>query len=104
MIKSPLECLKSQSNGFTHITTLDSWTSEPSEPDSNKLWGHLLIEAWVALEGERESLGLGNEQPTMDKLMGRIKFHHPKVRTSSCFTIVRQHSLFSIGAAATKHI
>ena len=30
----------------------------PLEPDSDKLWGHLLIEAWVALEGEQESLGL----------------------------------------------
>ena len=46
MIKSPLECLKSQSNGFTHVVTLDSWATEPLKLDGDKLWGHLLIEAW----------------------------------------------------------
>ena len=59
---------------------LDSWTSDSSTPDGDKLWAYLIIEVWVALEGERESLGLCNESPTVEELMGRIKFHRPKVR------------------------
>jgi hypothetical protein len=88
MIKSPLECLKLQSNGFTHVVTLDSWPQESRKPDGNKLWAHLLIASWFALEGERESLQLCNEEPRMEEVMGRIKFHHPRVRTTSCFTIL----------------
>jgi hypothetical protein len=84
MIKSLLECLKSQSNGFTNIVILDSSSSGLSEPDEDKLWAHLLVEAWVALE-EKQELGLSNEKPKMEELMGRIKFHHPRVRAAFSF-------------------
>ena len=47
--------------------------------------GYLLVEAWVALEEKRELLGLGNEKPKMEELMGRIKFHRPRVRAASSF-------------------
>ena len=81
-----LECLRSQSNGFTQVVTLDSWTSESLKPNSDTFWAHLLIEAWVALEGERESLGLGEVKPTIEALMGQIQFHRPKVGTNLGFT------------------
>ena len=100
MIKSPLECLKSQSNGFTDIVILDSSSSGLLEPDEDKLWAHLLVEAWVALE-EKQELGLSNEKPKMEELMGRIMFHHPRVRG---LQFLQPYSLFSIGAAATKHL
>ena len=86
MMKSPLECLRSQFNGFTQVVTLDSWTSESLKPNSDTFWAHLLIEAWVALEGERESLGLGEVKPTIEALMGQIQFHRPKVGTNLGFT------------------
>ena len=80
MIKNPLECLKSQSSGFTQVVTLDSLSLSAAEPEGNALWVHLLIDAWVALEGERESYGLSDTKPTMEGLLKRIEFHHPKVR------------------------
>jgi hypothetical protein len=87
MIKSPLECLKSQPNGFTQVVTLDSLPPASLGPDDNRVWAHLLIEAWVALEGERESFGLSNEKPVVEELMERITFHRPQVSTSSFTTL-----------------
>lgn len=88
MLKSPLECLKSQSSGLTQVVTLDSWTSEYLEQEDDTFWAHLLIEAWTALEGELEFLGLCSKKPTIEELMGKIKFHHPKVRFTSSFTML----------------
>jgi hypothetical protein len=89
MIKSPLECLKVQSNGFTDVVILDSFTSGLPEPDEDRLWAHLLVEAWVTLQEKGELLGLSCEKPTVEELMGRIKFHRPRVRTTYSFYNVR---------------
>jgi hypothetical protein len=89
MIKSPLECLKPQSNGFTDVVMLDSFPSGLSQPDEDKLWAHLLVEAWVALEEKRELLGLSNEKPKTEELMGRIKIHRPRVRAASSFCYIQ---------------
>ena len=59
---------------------LDSFILGLLEPNKDTLWAHLLVEAWVALEEKWELLGLGNEE-----LMGRIKFHRPRVRAASSF-------------------
>lgn len=93
MLKSPLECLKSQSGGLTQVVTLDSWTSESLEleQEDDTFWAHLLIEAWTALEGEQESLGLCSKKPTIEELMGKIEFHRPKVRFTSSFTMLDGH-------------
>ena len=96
--------MKLQSNGFTIVVMLDSFASALSEPDQKKFWAHLLIKAWVALEGEQDLLGLCNEEPTMEEPLGKLKFHHPKVRIMSSSTTFRPCSLFSIGAAARKHV
>jgi hypothetical protein len=95
MIKSPLECLKSQSNGFTDVVMLDSFAFASGVLESDKFWAHLLIEAWVALEGEQDLLGLCNEKPMMEELLGKLKFHRPKVRTTPSFTTFRLYSSFS---------
>ena len=84
MVKSPLASLKSLSNEVTEVVKLDSLGQGSSEPDP--FWAHFLIEAWAALEGERKSLGLCTKAPTIQDLMGRIKFVHPKVRFTSSFT------------------
>ena len=83
IVKSPLACLKPGSE-VTQVVTLDSLAQGSSEP--NPFWAHFLIEAWAALEGERESLGLCKEAPTVQDLMGGIKFLCPKVRFTSGFT------------------
>jgi hypothetical protein len=100
-VKSPLACLKSHSDEVTQVVTLDSWARESSEP--NPFWAHFLIEAWAALEGERESLGLCEEAPTVQDLIGRIKFVHPIVRFTSSFTVLDCgiHSFF-VGAVANE--
>jgi hypothetical protein len=56
MVKSPLASLKSGSDEVTEVVYLDSLVGESSEP--NPFWAHFLIEAWAALEGEWDSLGL----------------------------------------------
>jgi len=81
MVKSPLACLKPGSDEVTQVVNLDSLAQGSSEPDV--FWAHFLIEAWTALEGERESLELAKEAPTVEDLMGRIKFLRPKVRFTS---------------------
>ena len=81
MVKSPLACLKPAFDEVTQVVNLDSLAQGSSEP--NAFWAHFLIAAWAALEGEQESLGLAKEVPTVEDLMGRIKFLHPKVRFSS---------------------
>ena len=81
MVKSPLACLKLGSNEVTQVVILDSLAHGSSEP--NAFWAHFLIEAWAALEGERESLGLTKVAPTVEDLMQRIKFLCPKVRFTS---------------------
>jgi hypothetical protein len=83
MVKSPLASLKSLSDEVTEVVKLDSLGLASSEP--HLFWAHFLIEAWTALEGERKSLGLCTEAPTIQDLMGRIKFVHPKVRFTSHF-------------------
>jgi hypothetical protein len=100
MVKSPLACLKPGSE-VTQVVTLDSLPQGSSEP--NLFWAHFLLEAWAALEGERESLGLCKEAPTIQDLMGRIKFLRPKVRFTSSFTTPDRgiHSFF-VGAVANK--
>jgi hypothetical protein len=81
MVKSPLACLKPGLDEVTQVVNLDLMAQGSSEPKA--FWAHFLIEAWAALEGERESLGLAKEVPTIEELMGRIKFLHPKVRFTS---------------------
>jgi hypothetical protein len=90
MVKSPLACMKPGSDEVTEVVILDSLAQGSSEP--NAFWAHFLIEAWAALEGERESLGLAEEAPTVEDLMGRIKFLRPKVRFTS--TLQRTIAVF----------
>jgi hypothetical protein len=103
MVKSPLASLMSCSDEVTQVVSLDSMARESSKP--NPFWAHFLIEAWAALEGERDSLGLCKEAPTVEELMGRIKFLCPKVRFASSFTmLVLDHGIqyFFVGAVARK--
>jgi len=92
MVKNPLTCLKSGVDEVTQVVILDSLPQESSEP--NPFWAHFLIEAWASLEGERESLGLCKEAPTVQDIMQRIKFLRPKVRFPSSFTTL-DHGIHS---------
>ena len=86
MVKSPLACMKHGSDEVTQVVNLDSLVQGPSEP--NEFWAHFLIAAWAALEREREFFGLCKEAPSIQDLMGRIKFISPKVRFTSNFTML----------------
>lgn len=101
MIKSPLVCLKSHSDAVTVVVNLDSMGGESSE--ASPFWAHFMIGAWAALDGERESLGLCKEAPTVQDIMGKIKFVHPNVRFSCTFTTLHcgTHSFF-VGAVANE--
>jgi|SRR5271170_1942407 len=101
MMKSPLACLKSHLDGVTVVVNLDSMGQGSSEP--YPFWAHFLISAWAALEGERESLGLCKEAPTVQDIMGKIKFVHPNVRFTCSFAMLDCgiHSFF-VGAVANQ--
>lgn len=65
---------------------MDSMPQGSQEPKTFS--AHFLIEAWAALQPQREALNLCPEAPTVEELMAKIQFVCPKVRLLSRFSML----------------